>query len=135
MNSKARNQISRANARCFEPKEADIQKAVVDLLQLDGWRPLRTDPVSDRRRGKGFGEAGMPDYLFLRYRPGRGCQDEAAIAETLWIEFKSPHGLVSAQQRLWHRIERDRGALTLTIAAVDEFLSWYRHSGLMRRAL
>ena len=43
---------------------------MVEYLQLDGWRPIRTDPVSDRARGKGFGELGMPDYLFLRYWAG-----------------------------------------------------------------
>jgi len=77
--------------------EADIQRTCSELLEWDGWRALRTDPVSDRAtvdairraimgvpelnhvrelilkvikrcvRGKGFGELGMPDHLYIRY--------------------------------------------------------------------
>src|ERR1700674_894872 len=47
--------------------EEQVQQTVGEYLQLDGWRALRTDPVSDRKRGTGFGEVGMPDYLFVRY--------------------------------------------------------------------
>ena len=48
--------------------EADIRRTVVEFMVLHGWRHFRTDPVSDRRRATGFGEKGMPDDLFLRYR-------------------------------------------------------------------
>lgn len=48
------------------PLESEIQQQCADLLALDGWRALRTDPCSDRGRAKGFGEKGMADHLFLR---------------------------------------------------------------------
>lgn len=78
-------------------RERDIQLACTQLLELDGWRPVRTDPQSERGfiqrcrqrlkqhgqglevyldlilkaiggiRGAGFGEKGMADHLYIRY--------------------------------------------------------------------
>ena len=119
--------------------ERDIQKACTDLLALDNWRCLRTDPVSDRTRGKGFGELGMPDCLYIRYfylafsKTGRA-------SEVLWVEYKSPKGKPKPHQLEWHKRERSRGALTL-IAGVDfeasteGFYKWYFNSGLMQKGL
>jgi len=39
--------------------EAHFQRTCTELLERDGWRSLRTDPVSNRAHGKGFGEKGM----------------------------------------------------------------------------
>jgi hypothetical protein len=136
--------------------EAHVQQTVREFLELDGWRAIRTDPVSDRSRGKGFGEPGMPDYLFLRYetdptsatiamispRARTFCLSRAAV---LWIEFKrksskrvgvSEHwqpGRVAAHQLRWHEAERMRGALVLVVDDIDEFTKWYKASGLCRR--
>lgn len=115
--------------------EAAIQEECVQLLVEDGWRALRTDPVSDRGRAKGFGEPGMADYLLLRY--GR-CWDYAG-GEILWIEFKSSRGKPAKHQIAWHTRERARGAMTLVAgvdfpASVAGFREWYADSGLMRRA-
>jgi hypothetical protein len=130
--------------------EADIQKAIVDLLVLDGWRAIRTDPVSDKSRGKGFGEVGMPDYLFVRYCPkahdihrdGVDPQNPRAIgywhrvipcqSETLWIEFKAPGKEPTPAQSRWHAAERARGALVLVFDSIEGFSAWYRDSGLSR---
>jgi len=116
--------------------ERDIQKTCSDLLALDGWRCVRTDPVSDRRRGKGFGEIGMADCLYLRYSvasiPG---SPKRYLADVLWIEWKSPKGKPKPHQLEWHKRERAREAHTL-IAGIDfpasseGFLSWYNASGL-----
>jgi hypothetical protein len=103
------------------------------LLAEDGWRTLRCEPVSDRNRARGFGEAGMPDLLCLRYgkRP--------AACEVLWLEWKAPGGRVRKHQLAWHTRERARGAIT-AIAGVDfpasikGFRSWYRASRLARVA-
>jgi len=118
-----------------EKPAEDISESLIEaecckLLAEDGWRILKTDPVSDRSRGKGFGEKGQADTLCLRY--GR-----QPAAEVLWIEWKAPGGRVKKHQLEWHARERARGALT-AIAGVDfpasvkGFMSWYRASGLAR---
>jgi hypothetical protein len=122
--------------------EADVTK----LLEQDGWRALRTDPVSDRGRGKGFGEVGMADYLYLRYKCTYGAYTKInsgpdctwlAECQILWIEFKSCTGKPAKHQIEWHTKERARGALTW-IASVDVpasvagFVEHYRKSGLNR---
>lgn len=125
--------------------EAHVQQSVVEFLELDGWRPIRTDPVSDRSRGKGFGEPGMPDYLFIRYQniPLRDPDNLAIVranmgapwAEVLWIEFKRKDAKPRPHQQNWHVRERNRGALGLVVDDIDEFTRWYKASGLCRRVL
>jgi hypothetical protein len=124
--------------------EAQIQKTCSDFLALDGWRPLRTDPTSDKSRGKGFGECGMADHLFIRYTPKILLPKVLRqYADVLWVEFKKLDAKgkptkPSARQIEWHRGERARGALTV-IAGVDfpatisGFIEWYRASGLARK--
>jgi hypothetical protein len=110
--------------------EALIEAECCKLLAEDGWRILKTDPVSDRGRGKGFGQPGMADTLAIRY----GRQPAAEVA---WFEWKAPGGRVKKHQAAWHAKERARGALT-AIAGVDfptsvaGFREWYRGSGLQR---
>src|SRR5690348_6653268 len=118
------------------PTESQIQEACAHILELDGWRRLRTDPVSRREWGKGFGEKGMADDLFLRYRsaydrPGEGGMPLAGmcVAQVIWIEWKRllpqkrgktwPRSTQAAiHQQAWHTLERKRGASTL-IAGQD----------------
>ncbi len=115
--------------------EADIQRTCTEFLELDGWRALRTDPCSDRRRAKGFGEIGMADHLYIRYAI---MQAFHPWAEVLWVEYKRPKGKATPEQIAWHNAERARGALTW-IAGIDfeptieGFEAYYRASGLMRR--
>ncbi len=114
-------------------KEIDIQRQCSDFLALDGWRLLRTDPVSDRRRGKGFGEIGMADCLYIRYGP------ILPAAEVLWVEHKRPGGKLSPHQIRWAQEETARGGLvwlaTWTFEPTFEgFVAHYRASGLLRRA-
>ena len=141
-------------------REAAIEAECTKLLAEDGWRPLRTDPVSDRARGKGFGELGMADHQYIRYLPelsavvckgadtvvGRFVLEAVAeqarglaLAQVLWIEFKRPGKKPKKHQRAWHDKERARGALTKIAgedfpATVQGFKDWYETSGLMRRA-
>jgi hypothetical protein len=126
-----------ASAAEQEKPGKDVPESLIEaecskLLEEDGWRILKTDPVSDKSRGKGFGEPGMADTLALRYSrqtPG-GC-------ECLWLEWKAPGGRVRKHQTLWHIRERARGAAT-AIAGVDfpasvrGFWKWYRASGLAK---
>jgi hypothetical protein len=118
------------------PLESEIEAECTKLLEEDGWRPLRTDPVSDKGRGKGFGELGMADHLYVRYEfdplhgPGDNCR-----GQILWIEFKRPGKKPKKHQIEWHTKERARGALTLIAgedfpATVKGFTEWYADSGL-----
>jgi hypothetical protein len=133
--------------------EALIEAECTKILEEDGWRALRTDPVSDRGRGKGFGELGMADHFYCRYvgstpevmaRDLRSIRDGAqlgvidCLAEIIWIEFKRPGEKAKKHQTAWHTRERARGALTLIAgedfpASVEGFRKWYASSGLARR--
>lgn len=122
--------------------EAHVQKAVTDLLVLDGWRAIRTDPVSDRSKGKGFGEVGMPDYLYVRYfLNGARLSGEVnnvkafSLVNLLWIEFKKPGAEPKPHQLEWHAAERARGALVFVVDSIDDFIRWYAASGLARKVL
>jgi len=135
--------------------EAALQATCTQFLEFDGWRALRTDPVSRREWGKGFGEPGMADYLYIRYapwpsehhitnapqgeewRPTTPCQ-----ALVIWIEWKRLRGKRSTKaarhQKEWHARERARGALTLIAgedfpAIFEGFKEWYMKSGLNRK--
>lgn len=127
--------------------EAQIQKTCAEFLALDGWRPLRTDPTSDRSRGKGFGECGMADHLFIRYGYLASCEersDSRHVAEVIWVEFKKLDARgnptkPSQKQIDWHCDERARGALTVIAgvdfpASIEGFQDWYSGSGLARRS-
>lgn len=137
-------------------KEIDIERTCSEWLALDGWRTLKTDPTSDASRGKGFGELGMADRLYIRYNPGARVSyglelsDGAkftssagmgvALAELMWIEWKAKDGTVKKHQWAWHQGERARGALTLIAGVnfpktIEGFQRWYRASGLMRRKI
>lgn len=129
--------------------EVDIARTCTKLLQLDGWRHLKTDPVSRREWGKGFGEPGMADSLYIRYAQTEALgltyrKNDPAVrawAQVLWIEWKKPKtGRLAAHQREWHEAERARFALTW-IAGVDfhpsieGFARFYAQSGLQRREM
>lgn len=143
--------LTTTDARAPRILERDIQNACTGYLELDGWRALRTDPVSDRRRGKGFGELGMADHLYVRYcysaencTAGTGSPSSWEVkartlhSEVMWIEWKRPKNRASQHQKDWHAAERSRGALTLIAgedfpASVAGFIRWYEQSGLNRR--
>lgn len=172
----------RRTGTTIKPSETDLEKYGTDLLALDGWRSLKTDPVSDtgfanRLRqwimgvpalnhvrqlifdgirkclwGKGFGERGMADRLYIRYETdwwtNPCCDDplhkpsikQLSRAEVLWIEWKRLGGKAAPHQREWIAAERARGALVLLAsedfeATPEGFLVWYRGSGLMRRKI
>lgn len=124
--------VKRDRDKC-KPKvsEADIQRACTNLLIADGWRAIRTDPVSDRKRGKGFGEMGMPDYLYIRYGSAEPVPlDYLAAGEILWVEYKRPGIKLRANQAHWHA--KERGALVWVVDDIDEFREKYAASGLAR---
>ena len=105
-----------------KPLERDIQAAIVRLMELDGWDAMRTDPVSDRERGTGFGEPGQTDYLFLRYQPD----------QVLYVEFKAPGKYPKQHQIAWMAAKRARGARVTWTDSVEKFSAWYLREGLAR---
>ena len=117
--------------------EADIEETCSDWLAFDGWRRLKTNPCSDRSRGKGFGELGKADDLYVRYLRVYRSEPQICLAHVMWIEWKSARGQLSQHQRAWTRVERLRSALVLVAgldfpASIEGFQDWYRASGLMR---
>jgi hypothetical protein len=122
-------------------KESDIARTCSDYLEADGWRMIITDPVSDRQRGKGFGELGMADRLYIRYP--RGERTFKTFAQVLWIEWKridkqGKTTKATALQKSWHEAERARGALTWIAgedfpASIEGFIEFYQASVLKRR--
>lgn len=136
-------------ARIPDLKESQIARTCSDLLIADGWRMLVTDPVSDKGRGKGFGELGMADRLYIRYGAGEKLQPVSILIsrvfplhEVIWIEWKRTVRGVATKatphQKAWHAAERARGALTLIAgedfpATIEGFVAWYKASGLARR--
>lgn len=120
--------------------EADLARTCTDLLQIDGWRALKMEPISRREWGKGFGEVGMADSLYLRYRQAGPYLPGLALTEAMWIEWKIPKGRVAPKQHAWREQERARGALTLIAgvdfhASIEGFCRWYQNSGLQRKKL
>ncbi len=159
--------------------EHHIEQTCTQFLELDGWRCIKTDPVSDRStvqdirravhknailqpyigaielilskcvRGKGFGEIGMADCLYVRYGTAARVWPQfpaetmplpnpvRAAADLMWIEWKSLKGKAKPHQLQWIKAERARGALVFLAgvdfpASIEGFGAWYRGSGLQR---
>ena len=123
--------------------EAPIQAECCKILEQDGWWILRTDPVSDRRRGTGFGAIGFADIT--AFRPMRVTQlvliqkfPQGCPCEVLFLEFKSPKGKPSKEQLKWHQTQRAMGFATFIAgqdfpASTEGFREFYSASGLQRR--
>lgn len=149
------NNAKLLSPKTIEPSEADIQKACNDLLILDGWRIVVTDPK--HLRGLGVSEPGMPDNQYIRYKLhgyNRPTHTERTLyqewAQVMWIEWKRRDRYskkkrcwiptkAGERQREWHQRERARGALTLIAgedfdASIEAFRKWYAKSGLQHKA-
>jgi len=114
--------------------EAHIQQAVVNFLEIDGWRPIRMEQNFNQRKMKVVGEKGMPDYLFLRYTlTSPGGDNPLRICEHIWIEFKAPTKKPRPEQEHWHEWERKMGALVMVVDDYDAFRVFYIKAGLARR--
>lgn len=118
------------------PSEAQIQRACDDLMELDGWRKIVTDPP--HMRGLGVSEKGIPDRLYIRYRFDSRFTYRPAHAELLWVEHKKRGGKAALHQKAWHAAERARGALVWVAgedfpATIEGFQAHYMASGLTRR--
>jgi hypothetical protein len=122
--------------------EALIELECARFMAEDGWRGLKTNPVSRKSRGAGFGEPGMADFEFIRPAlpgfPGAAHRSQEAWCQLLWIEFKAGKKGAQKHQLEWHAKERALGFVTLIAnedfpATIDGFKNWYEKSGYMRR--
>jgi hypothetical protein len=135
----ARHQARAAKSPAIQEKH--IEQTCSEWLELDGWRTLKTDPVSRKEWGKGFGELGMADRLYIRYEKQTSPPSmDTGTSQVIWIEWKSRDGKLKLHQQDWHVAERCRGAVTLIAgktfpASIEGFQNWYRQSGLMRRKI
>lgn len=141
-----------------EPKEDSIEKAIVQAMVLDGWRPFKMEENFSERKKKKTGEPGMCDHLFIRYIPRDGpcnlncpaCDapfvfrpHDFGKTEVLWWEFKASKKVrkrkefLSKDQVAWVAAERARGAL-IWVAGLDHeadtpgAAQHYLNSGLAR---
>ena len=118
--------------------EALIQEECVRFMSEDGWRHLRTDPVSNRSQGRGFGEPGMSDSQFSRPALSETARAEG-WCQLLYVEFKCGRNKAQKHQIEWATKERARGFLVWIAnetfpATVEGFKEFYAEkSGLMRR--
>ena len=118
--------------------EALIEAECVKFLQEDGWRALKTNPVSDRGRGKGFGTPGMADYEFTRAASSETARKEG-WCQILHVEFKSRGGKPQKHQIEWATQTRAQGFLVWMSSvnfspSVEGFREFYAQSGLMKRS-
>ena len=113
--------------------EKHVVEAVTEFMRIDGWRPIKMEPLS--KWGKGSGELGMPDYLFLRYKYADVPTNWpwVTLCEHFWIEFKRPGAKPKPHQVSWHVTEQANGALVRTVDDFDAFRRWYMASGLARK--
>lgn len=118
--------------------ESQIQQTVTEFLQFDGWRAFRTELTVQRERGRVVGERGQPDYLYIRYLHANSGFHKTQFAgmsraEVMYLEFKRPGEKPRPDQIAWHEAERKRGALVMVVDDIDQFVEWYKTSGLQRR--
>lgn len=132
--------------------EANVQETCDGLLERDGWRIVITDPK--RLRGLGVTEKGIADTLGIRYRHAievaaiqeirravpeyvvdQTAAQLRALADILWVEWKTIKGKTAEKQHEWHFLERGRGALTWKAGedfepTIEGFMDHYNASGL-----
>lgn len=126
-----------------EKREAALKAEANKLMQADGWRVWNLESVRDATRGRGFGEPGMPDTLYIRKHTLDLRSGGRHLYEVLYVEWKiirpGRKGAERAQvhQKLWHAAERGRGFWTVIAgedftATLDGFINWYASNNLNR---
>lgn len=118
--------------------EKDLEQAVRDYLEFDGWRCFHFEQVWAEERKRTFGELGMPDLLCIRYEIPFHVPKVGPLSEVMWIEMKTEGGRAAGHQKLWHIHERKLGALTVIAGedfppTFDGFLKWYDAAGFRRK--
>ena len=93
----------------LEPSERQIQRQIVDYLQLNGWLTIQTY-LGSTRGGSVWMQKGMPDLCAIK--DGRH----------IWLEVKTPKGRLSAEQVRLHNDMREAGAEVYVVRDVKDVL-------------
>lgn len=121
--------------------EAEIETAIVDAMEKDGWRAWKMEYNFDRIKKLTLGEPGMADHLFIRpWKSSLGL----ATCDALWWEFKAGKKrrkraeYLSPDQMQWQQLARALGFLVWSAgvdheADVASAAQHYLDSGLARR--
>ena len=108
-----------------EMKEAQVERAIIDLLTFHGWLVMRTNKFCGAAiSSQGAIEPGMPDLQARspaewRDGPIKRAANGAYLWEIIWVECKRPGGKVSTVQATWHQLARKRGETVLIAESVD----------------
>lgn len=118
--------------------EADVTSQVKSFLQAHGWRAIRMNRGLMQNAFGGviqFGEAGMADFLFVRYAP----EAMPAAGLMLWVEMKATgvkakcrcttkramQRCSACDQKVWRERERLAGAQVWLVDSLDWFMEEY----------
>lgn len=89
---------------------------------VKAFRDLGFDVIRLAQPRRSMVDLGLPD-LYARYaRGGRAAR--------FWVEVKTPQGVVSDWQRLWHEAERAAGGEVYVVRSVDQVIQIARRWGV-----
>lgn len=134
-------------------KESDIETAIVQAMEKDGWRAFKMEENFSERKRKKTGEPGMCDHLFLRPHnqgdprgpvPGYKTRCYNPLGDILWWEFKAAKEvrkraeILSPKQVQWQMLTKAQGFLVWSAgvdhdATIAGAAQHYLESGLCRR--
>lgn len=104
------------------PKEREIQKQILEYLNLIGWSAWRFNSGATKTPGGGF----------VRFNTARGCSDVIGIIPGGWflaIEVKRPGNKPTPLQQAWLDEVREAGGLALVAVSVDDLRTQLRKAG------
>ena len=98
--------------------EASVERKIIQLAELVGFRLLCKSSQGFRPGGKGHGTTrittGFPDLLF----------GHPVHKVLVFVEVKSPGGRLRQSQRAWHAMANGCGARVWTCHSLDEFKAY-----------
>jgi hypothetical protein len=117
-----------ATAAPLRLTEADVVRAVTDLMKAKGYRCMRLQSgvFASETRILRIGEKGLPDWLFLRAHPAAA----AGWATVIFVECKAPGKKPRPEQAAWIAEATKAGLLATWTDDVKLFAAWLRERGL-----
>jgi len=121
-------------AERFKRSEADVKRAVVELLKARGVLCFRMNAgdqivVHGKSRHRVMGNpSGTADILCFPQRTYSADRSNATWQEPeiVWLELKSPTGEQSAEQKQFQQMVEDEGHTYLLIRSAAELEEWLR---------
>ena len=105
--------------------EKIVTEQIVSMMRAHGWRAIRLQsglfsrPLSQARVR--IGEAGMPDYLFLR-----PLISMTGVAQCVFVEIKTQDGKRTPQQMLWAAEAVSKGFDMICAYGFEDFEAAYK---------